>query len=50
MPRPMQGIGDINSGGGFLLTGYPKCINTIISAYSTRIPFCFLFCKRVPSG
>ena len=27
MTRPMQGIGDINSGGGFLLTGYPKCIS-----------------------
>ena len=27
MPRPMQGIGDINSGGGFILTGYPKCIS-----------------------
>ena len=27
MPRPMQGIGDINSGGGFILTGYAGCIN-----------------------
>ena len=27
MPRPMQGIGDINNGGGVILTGYPRCIN-----------------------
>ena len=27
MTRPMQGIGDINSGGGFILTGYAGCIN-----------------------
>ena len=29
MPRPMQGIGDINSGGGFILTGYAGCINGV---------------------
>ena len=27
MPRPMQAIGDPNNGGGFAVSGYPKCIN-----------------------
>ncbi len=27
MPRPMQAIGDMNNGGGFIITGNPRVIN-----------------------